>query len=330
MASNRDKKKERKKEETIIYKQDDNDGKNSLKTENATSAILNSDDLSFNSVDARKNTDRVVDRLDLQLLIAIIVLFVSAWAFLCNKICDFTNSTDLNEQLCYILAHYILTVSLFLCIYITSIKGGYTLANTEDISISELGYFKLFMNSWHVILLLEFLILLFANYISWWFWLLILPFILVYQMIKVKLCKTKSILLTCVIIFCFPLFVSIISNVIKEIDVIVDKDYYNLDEDVLVTVNVRGYACDYHLVKPSEEDLFSNSKYEKKKNMLIIPASIIKNNSLAVGVIGPANGTNFLVYPYYKFFGKDKMLEYSDSTNNKFVYFKKISINIRP
>jgi len=46
-----------------------------------------------------ENGHRIVDRLDIQLLITVIIFFVSAWAYLNSIICDFTGSELPNTQM---------------------------------------------------------------------------------------------------------------------------------------------------------------------------------------------------------------------------------------
>ena len=53
-------------------------------------------------------TQQILERLNIQLLISVIIYFVSCWIFLNNKICSFTGSEPLGEQMSYIFVHYIL------------------------------------------------------------------------------------------------------------------------------------------------------------------------------------------------------------------------------
>lgn len=87
---------------------------------------------------------RIVDRLDIQLLITVIIFFVSAWAYLNSIICSFTGSEPVNVQMSYIYVHYVLTVILLLSIVLTAIKSSYIL-NNEEIKPSFLNLFKLFL-----------------------------------------------------------------------------------------------------------------------------------------------------------------------------------------
>ena len=50
---------------------------------------------------------RIIDMLDIQLLVAVVIFFVSAWAYLNSVICDFTTTEPYNERMSYILVHYI-------------------------------------------------------------------------------------------------------------------------------------------------------------------------------------------------------------------------------
>lgn len=67
---------------------------------------------------------QIMDKIDLQLLIAVFVIFLSAWAYLKNVICNFTISTSTMTQFVHIIAHYILTIYMILCLFMCSVKGN--------------------------------------------------------------------------------------------------------------------------------------------------------------------------------------------------------------
>ena len=111
---------------------------------------------------------RIIDMLDIQLLVAVVIFFVSAWAYLNSVICDFTTTEPYNERMSYILVHYILSIVLVLCIGITYIKGKYLLLpGDSDFTKRERRYIDLFIDGWIWTLILCVCIFIFNN-IFWW------------------------------------------------------------------------------------------------------------------------------------------------------------------
>ena len=275
--------------------------------------------------------ERIVERLDLQLLITIIVFFVSGWAFLNNIICGFTDSANHNEVINYMLVHYVLTTILFLCIYITYLKGKYVI-DKKAISTNKDKYFELFMDSWFYSLLLCVAIIWFSTSIPWWFCFLALVGLLYYEIYSLDFEKVKRRILLIWLIGCFPLFISTMTLINKNNVIQVDKEYYTIDENILITVNSQGYACSHKLVCLGQEELYQNTKYMLDKNMIVLKAATIKNNVIAVGTVSPASGfPNFFVYPLKKMFQREyEYIDIEKSGNKKFVNYQSKSINIRP
>lgn len=278
-----------------------------------------------------KNVERIVDRLDLQLLVAVIVIFISAWIYLCDKICDFTAGTPLNEQNNFLLAHYILTVYMLLCLYITFIKGRYIFDKEKDITTDKLKYFKLFIDTWFYVLLVEFAIVLSTSFISYIIWIFVIFTLLITKMYFLHFKWIKSICLSFLIFFLFPFFISLMTVTVKNITITANKDYYSLDDNIILYINIKGYACNYEIVNLDDRYLYDGSDYELRKNMLFTHAYSVKNNELAVGVVSPASGKYFFLYPFYKLTGRiDKFsMNFNDVRENS-VYYKKIDVNIKP
>ena len=248
-----------------------------------------------------KVTERIVDRLDLQLLLAVIVFFVSAWAFLNGRICNFTGSEPINVQMSYILVHYILTLVLVLCVCITAVKGNFVLReDDEDISDENvICSIKLFIEGWFPTLLLCVGVLITSSIIPWYLWFLCAVVLLVIKLKSFDVTLPSRLCFALGVIILFPIFVSTMTIVEKEVDVVLDKDYYSLSDDVTVSIQSKGYACRHSLVCLGDP----HSSYTVDNNKIILPASYIENGSIYVGTVSPASGfQNFFVYPYRKIF----------------------------
>lgn len=278
-------------------------------------------------------SERIIDRLDLQLLFSVIVFFVSAWAFLNSTICGFTESVPTNVQLSFIFVHYILTLVLLLCIIITAIKGGYVLKEqSDDIYGVRYQAIQFFIESWFIILLLCLGILLTATILPWCFWALgsLVLFYLKLRSISVR--RDLRACLIALIVLLFPVFISTMTITIKDVTVCVDKEYYNLSDDILVSIESKGYGCNYQLVGLGEKELFPNTSYKIKKNSIIVPASSLINNRISVGSISPASGIRaFFEYPIKKILGKGD----SSTANNKdvspwLIYYKSKTVRLYP
>ena len=252
------------------------------------------------------NAERIVDRLDLQLLVAIIVFFVSGWAFLNNRICSFTESEPNKVQMSYILVHYILSIFLFLCVYITFIKGNYVLKRVGDLSNDNITCIRLFIESWFPTLIICIFVLVTASFIPWYLWAFVTIGLLYWKTWDLHIHLPNRLSIVLAVIVGFPLFISTMTVVIKDITIITDKDYYSLSEDITVSVDTKGYACNHTMVCLGDEYLYPGSQYKHIKNSIIVPASYVRDNVIAAGTITPASGiNNFFRYPLYKMLGKD-------------------------
>ena len=144
--------------------------------------------------------DRLVDRLDIQLLITVILFFVSAWVYLNSKICDFTGSELHSEQMSYIFVHYLLTAILLFSIGLTAIKSFYILVD-DDINPKLLKLFSLFLDSWFWLLLFSIIIILFSDFFDtvWMFGAVMTCIFVCFKMIDLHFRKQE--IVTAVIVF---------------------------------------------------------------------------------------------------------------------------------
>lgn len=295
-----------------------------------------------NNQNSEKGAQDIIERLELQLLLAVIIFFVSSWALLNKTICDFTDAEPLNSQMGYILVHYVLTLVLCLCLYITHVKGKYIIdknsntQNNEKYYDDRAHYFTLFMKSWFIVLGVSLLILILTPVIHWW-WCAIGLFAFFVTIFLLTGFKWKTIPLVFCIISFFPLFISTMTLINKQVEIVFDKEYYDIDDKVLITVRSKGYACSQKLVCIAEDNLFQNAAYEVNGNLIAVDASEIKGNAkrvIAVGTLTPASGLkNFLRYPMYKMLNKVDSdyqydSDYKDLKNEKSIYYSSGIVNI--
>lgn len=293
-------------------------------------ASSNSD---LNHVLKPSDSERIIDRLDLQLLFSVIVFFVSAWAFLNSTICGFTESVPSNVQLSFMLVHYFLTLVLLLCIIITAIKGGYVLKKqSDDIQGVRFQAIQFFIESWFIILVLCLGILLTATVVPWYFWAVGCLALFYIKLSNIKVPRSLRLCVSALIVLFFPIFISTMTITIKDVTVYVDKEYYNLSDDIMVSMESKGYGCDYQLVGLGERELYPHTSYKLKKNSIIVPASTLKSNRISVGSISPASGIRaFFVYPFKKMTGKG----YTHIADDKevspwLIYYKSKTVRIYP
>jgi hypothetical protein len=305
---------------------------------------LNNDDRhhQLSSDDAQK----IIERLELQLLLAVIIFFISGWAVLNKTICNFTEAESLNSQMGYILVHYVLTIVLCLCLYITYVKGKYII-DTNSINkekndyyySARAKYFRLFMNSWLFILISCLATLALTSHFSWWLFGIALIVSIFILCCKVDFYPMDAFILVFCIICFFPLFISTMTLVNKHIDIVFDKEYYCIDDDVLITVESKGYACSHKLVCIAENTIYpnpdSNLPYDTDGNLIAVKALAIKGNGskrlITVGTVTPASGyCNFLRYPIYKMLGKKvHYIDASTTDNRQFVNYSSEIVNIK-
>lgn len=277
---------------------------------------------------------RIVDRLDIQLLITVIVFFVSAWAYLNSIICNFTGSELPNMQMAYIFVHYVLTVTLGFSVVLTAIKSYYILIN-DEINQSFLKLFRLFLDSWYWILGICLIILLLSgttNY-EWLLGAVVVSIFLGFKMYDLNYSKSNIVKTVVGLIVLFPLFLSTMTSLVKNVEIQTDKPFYSFSDKVLITVNARGYACKHKLIGLSED--YSDAKYYSDKGLIILNATQVKNNEIAVGTISPTTGfENFISYIYYKMNGFEPQYKNIRSDDiyriKEFAHFTPKSIYVKP
>ena len=200
---------------------------------------------------------RFVDLLDLQLLLAVIVFFVSGWAYLNSIICGFTGSESINEQMSYILVHYVMSATLCLCLYITYIKGKHVLKLKSDILPNKIYYFHFFLDSWLGILILCLLVIMSSGIgCPWWIWAIILIAALVWKLRRLKFGWMKTLAFTTWVIAMFPVFISTMTLIVKDIEIMTDKHLYSPSDNIYISANGKGYACHHELVGLGNEYLY--------------------------------------------------------------------------
>ncbi len=279
-------------------------------------------------------TQQILERLNIQLLISVIIYFVSCWIFLNNKICSFTGSEPLGEQMSYIFVHYILSITLLFCVVLTAIESFFML-NTENISTCLIRIFKLFLETWYSILGICLLIILLANFFSFE-WLLGATVLFIFWGFKMYdigfTIKTIGKTIVCLLLG-FPIFISSMTSIIKDVQIETDKPFYSFSDKVLITVSARGYACEHKLIGLGDQ--YKDVKYYNEKGLIIMNATQIKNNKIAIATVSPASGTaNFVLYPFCKMFGYETHFIEIDPYNyyaiRKYANFTPHSIYVKP
>lgn len=245
---------------------------------------------------------RIVDRLDLQLLLAVIILFVSAWAYLNKTICEFTSTEPYNERMSYILVHYLLSLMLVLCIAITYIKGKYLLKNDKnDFSLRERLYIDLFIDSWLLLLILSFVIITFNNIIPWWIGAVSCGFVLGGYMIQKNFDKSEYMVIMCLYIFLFPLFITAMTNVSKQIDISVSYDKET--ENVSINVDAKSYDGRYILIGLADKELQKDRDYTVRGPVIRINKAFLHKNMVTISTVCPASGSERYKYSIRKILG---------------------------
>ena len=246
---------------------------------------------------------RMTDLLDIQLLLAVIVLFVSAWAYLNNVICDFTTAEPFNERMAYILVHYILSAVLLLCLGITYIKGKYLLiTDRRDFSIRERKYIDLFIYGWIWVLCLCVCILVFSNFYWWIGGLAFLIGVCLY-MFRENFDKAEIAVVNSLLVLCFPVFISLMTNITKNIEIEVAHD--TITDVLTITVNPRSYDAEYIVKGLANSELVKGEQYMVYDHVINTKNAYIHNNEIVVSVVSPASGSNFWDYAIRKILNYD-------------------------
>lgn len=159
-----------------------------------------------NTILDNSSEHRMVDRLDIQLLITVIIFFVSAWAYMNSLICSFTGSELPNYQMSYIFVHYVLTITLIFSVVLTAIKSYYIL-NNDEIRENLLKLFKLFLESWAWILCICVIIILLSNAFNyeWLLGAVVIFTFIGFKMMDLYFCKKNILSTILLLILLFPL-----------------------------------------------------------------------------------------------------------------------------
>lgn len=241
---------------------------------------------------------RIIDLLDIQLLLAVIVFFVSAWAYLNSVICDFTTTEPYNERMAYILVHYILSAVLILCVGITYIKGKYLLITDQgDFSKRERRYIDLFIYGWIWVLLLCVFILTFSN-IYWWFGGILFIIGLCTYMFKKKFEIHEIIVINILLVVCFPVFISVMTNITKNVEIDVAHD--STTDVLTITIDPKSYDAKYIVEGLANNELIKNEQYTVYEHVINTKNAYIHNNEVVVSLVSPASGSNFWKYSIAK------------------------------
>jgi len=282
--------------------------KHKLVTQKVSSDVKQSQDVDYPS--AKENNAikidnrRIVDLLDIQLLIAVIVLFVSAWAYLNSIICDFTTTEPYNERMSYILVHYILTSVLILCVSITYVKGKYLLkTDTKNFSPRERRYIDLFIYGWIWVLLLCVAILAFNSFTWIWGGLVFLIGLIYYMTIKQNFGWAETVVVNLLLVLCFPVFISTMVNISK--DIIIKTSIDPQSDNISITIDPKSYDAKYYVVGLANKDLVKGEQYQVDKNVITTKSAFLRENQITVSTLSPAAGwENFFTYSLRKIFNK--------------------------
>ena len=121
--------------------------------------------------------------------------------------------------------------------------------------------------------------------------------------------------------------------IVKNVEIKSDKPFYSFSEKVYITVSSRGYACNHKLVGLGEN--YKGVEYYYDKGLIVLNATQINNNEIAIATITPVTGfSNFISYPYCKMFGKDfsfmNILPNDVESIKKYANFTPYSIYVKP
>lgn len=294
----------------------------------------------------RERRDRLVDRLDIQVLLTVLLAFVSAWFYINNMICNLTGAESHNRTMSLIVVHYILTAAIVLCLYLTY-KKGRLLLEKRDLYPSERQWFYLFIQNWLGAFILCLILLASSSFNCSPLWAIESGGILGLLWRRTgeagiddegeengnapkKRMTLRRISLIVWLILLFPVFISSMTVLMKDIEVVTDKSYYTFDDDIFVSVNSKGYACKHKMVCAKTE---VGDSICPDNGLIKIPASRIRNTkerteggkAIAVGTVSPASSLrSFFKYPIRKICHfedeypdpaqKDVIIQYTEKT----------------
>ena len=284
--------------------------------------------------DAKKRELRIVDLLDLQLLLAVIVFFVSGWAYLHSIICGFSGSEPYNERMGYILVHYILTAVLILCIYITYIKSKYLFLKRAEESY-EKQWVDFFVNSWISILICcVFILLLTQNVSSYipqnlkqfvWALAAIIFLVMVTCSMRNHRFSPSIIKQTCIsLVVFFPFFIYAMMSISKDIDIKVERNQESLYDQMNIIVDAKGYDCQYEVEGLADKRLVKGFDYTVDGAVIKTISNYFPNNKVIVSIVSPAVDDNNIKYVLRKIFQLDEPLSNQIRVEDRKKYYKSV------
>ena len=253
------------------------------------------------------NTDvkeSILERLNIQLLISVSTTTLALWWYLYNKITNFTGLESANEQMCYIFVHYIDSITLIFCLCLTAIKS-YQIGDNNPPEWME-NLFRFFLESWYIILALCFLAILFSGTftLEWVFFAVIICVFILLKTYDIGFKLWSIALILCIIVIGFFAFIPSMTAIFKSVEIKTDKTLYSYSDKVYITVDVKGYACRHKLVGLGEE--YERVKFYSDKGLIVMDATQIKNNEIAVATISPVAGSPLGIdYTFRKIRGLD-------------------------
>ena len=167
--------------------------------------------------------------------------------------------------------------------------------------------FSLFLESWYWILGICFSAIIFSGSFKyeWVFFTIILFAYLIIKMKDLEFNMPIVLITVASLFYGFFLFVSSMTSITREVEIETDKPFYSFSDKVLITVNARGYACSHKLIGLGEQ--YKGVKYYSDKGLIVLNATQIKNNEIAIATVSPSAEICdfFWLYPWKRIVGKD-------------------------
>ena len=247
-----------------------------------------------------------LEKLQIELLLSVLVYFLTAWVLLNNKICSFTGAEVHNVQICYIFVHYVLTVTIILCLFLTAVKS-YIISSSNQVGDWIIKLFKLLLEGWYWIIAICILAIALSGIYEYeWVCFALIFFAFIAGKMNKLHFKKRTIALTIpALAYLFLIFISCMTVMVKDVTLEPDKSYYAPTDRVMITVHTRGYACNYKLIGMGSK--IGNIDYFANEDLLIFDAAQLKGSEIAVGTLSPATGLKqfFISYPISKILDKE-------------------------
>lgn len=192
----------------------------------------------------------IINRIDFAYLLSIIIALATLWMYTYQYIMDLSGENQYMSAICLSVSHYLLTLYIFMTVYICYQKGLSIINNESEKKINRFSnsMVKFFFNSWVYILLfamVSFLPTLFVKLSDTIFiiYLLTVIFVLLswiaYLGIKRQFKKIGLIIAAVAI---YPLFLIVISTASMSFEIKTDKPLYSKnDEYIIAYAETHGY-----------------------------------------------------------------------------------------